>query len=103
MYLPLFYPNVLSKHGYHTRKVILQKVLPIPTNVSLVSLTPRRADGLNGLERRTLYFAYFANQSNEVIPSLNLPVFENLPKHVPRDIKFDRATEVAKCSIATGR
>jgi hypothetical protein len=75
-------------------------------SASLLSLYNPKRDDLNGhglTARHTLYLAYFANQSNEVIPNLNLPVFENLPKHVPRDIKFDRATEVARCSIATGR
>ena len=28
--------------------------------------------------------------------SLNLPDFENLPKHVPRLIKFGFATEIAR-------
>jgi len=82
---------------------VLQKVLPIP-KISPSSRVPHDADLLaGGRERRTLYLAYFASQSSDVIPSLNFPVLENLPKHVPREIRLDRATEVARCSIATGR
>ena len=50
-----------------------------------------------------MYLAYFANQSKEVTPNLNFPVFENLPKHVPSDMRLERATDVARWSMATGR
>ena len=53
--------------------------------------------------RLTLYLAYFASQSRHVIPSLNLPVLLNLPKHVPSETRFGRATEVASASMARGR
>lgn len=51
----------------------------------------------------TLYLAYLASQSRLVTPSLNFPVLENLPKHVPREMRFGRAIEVARWSMGRGR
>lgn len=44
---------------------------------------------------RTLYFANFANQSKAVMCNLNFPLLLNLPKHVPNEIKFGLAIEIA--------
>lgn len=55
------------------------------------------------LNALTLYFAYFASQSKLVIVNLNFPDLLNFPKHVPREIKFGREIEVARCIVLTGK
>lgn len=46
-------------------------------------------------QQPTLYFAYFARYSSEVICSLNLPDLENLPKQTPTDMRWSRLMDVA--------
>ena len=50
---------------------------------------------------RTLCFAYLANTSRLEICSRNFPLFENLPRQVPRETRLGRATEMASFIVAS--
>lgn len=48
-----------------------------------------------GIGTLTLYWANREIQSRAVTCNLNFPVFENFPKHVPKEINFSLGIEVA--------
>jgi hypothetical protein len=73
--------------------------------VQAIVSTSRETDSITSsdITKRTLYFAYLANQSRLVTPNLNFPVLLNFPMQVPIEMRLGLAIDVAKCMVFTGR